>query len=62
MANHWQGEFPWRNTGARGRRGTSPVGIFPDNGYGLDDMTRSVWEWTSDFYSPQGAHPAPRDQ
>ena len=22
MANHWQGEFPWRNTGARGWRGT----------------------------------------
>ncbi len=29
MANHWQGEFPWRNTGAKQWRGTSPVGLFP---------------------------------
>ena len=26
MANHWQGDFPWRNTGAKGWRGTTPVG------------------------------------
>ena len=34
MANHWQGDFPWRNTGAKRWRGTSPVGLFPANGYG----------------------------
>ena len=39
MANHWQGDFCWRNTGARGWRGTSPVGLFPANGYRLYDMT-----------------------
>ncbi len=55
MANSWQGDFPWRNTSAAGWRGTSPVGAFPPNGYGVYDATGNAWEWTSDFYSPRGA-------
>ena len=55
MANFWQGDFPWRNTGAKGWRGTTPVGLFPPNGYGLADATGNVWEWTTDYFATRGA-------
>jgi formylglycine-generating enzyme required for sulfatase activity len=51
MANTWQGEFPIQNTGEDGYEGTSPVGVFPANCYGLYDMIGNVWEWTSDWYA-----------
>jgi formylglycine-generating enzyme required for sulfatase activity len=53
MANTWQGEFPWQNLLQDGHEGTSPVGTFPANGYGLLDVTGNVWEWTCDYFSWQ---------
>jgi formylglycine-generating enzyme required for sulfatase activity len=59
MANTWQGEFPWQNLKTDGFEGTSPVGSFPANGYGLYDMCGNVWEWTTDDFTPSHSDPKP---
>ena len=60
MANTWQGRFPYRNNGALGWTGTSPVGTFPPNGFGLLDMIGNVWEWTATEFSAHHRLDQPR--
>ena len=59
MANTWQGQFPYNNMAADGFTGTSPVGCFPANRFGVFDAGGNVWELTRTGYRP--GHDAQRD-
>ena len=57
MANTWHGRFPWENLNADGAAGTSPVGRFHPNGFGLHDAAGNVWEWTDTVWHERRAEP-----
>lgn len=51
-ANIWQGRFPDTDMAHDGYHGSSPVGAFKANGYGLSDMLGNVWEHVNDWWAP----------
>jgi len=61
MMNVFQGEFPARNLCEDGWAGTSPVGSFEPNGYGLFDTTGNVWEWCADRFGADTYREGPRE-
>lgn len=51
MANIYAGkQFPVVDEAAQAKIGTSKVGSYPPNGYGLYDMAGNAWQWVADWY------------
>ncbi len=50
--NIWQGKFPAANDQSDGYIGTAPVDTYEPNGYGLYNVSGNVWEWCSDWFTP----------
>lgn len=51
MANIYAGkQFPVVDEAMQAKIGTSKVGSYPPNGYGLYDMAGNAWQWVADWY------------
>jgi sulfatase modifying factor 1 len=50
QCNIWQGEFPSKDTGEDGYKGTCPVDAFPANGFGLYSFSGNAWDWCADWF------------
>lgn len=51
MANTFAGDqFPVVDPIYKAKIGTSAVGSYPPNGYGLYDMAGNAWQWVADWY------------
>ena len=50
--NIWQGNFPLANTAEDGHVGSAPAKSFRANGFGMYNLVGNVWEWCSDWFSP----------
>lgn len=51
--NIFQGDFPRKDTGKDGYKGTCPVDEFEPNGFGLHNCVGNVWEWCEDWFSSE---------
>lgn len=61
QCNIWQGRFPVHNTEDDGWLATAPVRSYPPNGFGLYETAGNVWEWCSDWFSPEYYRQSPYD-
>lgn len=61
MMNVWQGAFPSKNTLDDGYLGAAPVDGYQPNGFGLHNMSGNVWEWCTDWFSPDVHINVPND-
>lgn len=50
--NIFQGDFPKKDTGKDGFKGTCPVDTYEPHGFGLYNCVGNVWEWCLDWFSP----------
>jgi len=57
LVNVYNGQFPFKNTGADGYLYTAPIGKTGITPLGLTDMAGNVWEWTADWYGPYNGTP-----